>query len=336
MLLAYLLYRAGKLQGMEKMRTSNMTHRAPLRFTSFVVLAMMVVAGPVHATIVDAIGCGAVAPPEQIATTATTTVRSQELSTPLCYAYTSSMGGIGYANGMASAAMNAPDYLFGNLSAESSVGFNEQVRATIFWDGTPATDFGFLTGVASFRASADLLASGTGAHSSAFAQYSLSLGGLQAAGVQEASNLNPFYEAGSWGIVDLGLVQFFPNEVFTLSGSATLRASALKGYGQAAQTHATADFSHTLQWLGIGGLQAYDVSGNAMTMPDNLRFSLLGMSSGFDYVYAAPNPFGGMATSVPEPATGALMLLGGLMALAMRKRRGLTPQAQCRTAAVAR
>ncbi len=70
---------------------------------------------------------------------------------------------------------------------------------------------------------------------------------------------------------------------------------------------AAADFEHTLRW---GGVQAaYSASGRVL---DLSRVKLIG-EDGYDYAQAAPpNPF---VTSVPEPASWALMLAGaGLLA----------------------
>jgi hypothetical protein len=78
---------------------------------------------------------------------------------------------------------------------------------------------------------------------------------------------------------------------------------------------AQADFSHTLRWMGVSGLHAFDASGQEITLAEGGRFSIFG-SSGHDFWDAAPVV---TLTLVPEPGTWALML-GGLALLGRRQR----------------
>jgi hypothetical protein len=73
---------------------------------------------------------------------------------------------------------------------------------------------------------------------------------------------------------------------------------------------AQADFMHTLRWMGVSGLHAFDAGGQEITLAEGGRFSIFG-SSVHDFWYAAPVV---TLTQVPEPGTWALML-GGLALL---------------------
>jgi hypothetical protein len=78
---------------------------------------------------------------------------------------------------------------------------------------------------------------------------------------------------------------------------------------------AMADFTHTLRWMGVTSLQAFDAGGQEITLAEGGRFSIFG-SSGHDFWDAAPVV---TLTLVPEPGTWALML-GGLALLGRRQR----------------
>jgi len=284
-------------------------------------IGLAMAAPPAFAQIHDSIGCGAPAGAEQVTTTATTSIRTQELSTGTCYAYTSAMSGPGYASAMASAALNAPPWLYNSMYAETNASFSERMSAQMLWDGVPPDDFGAITGRASVSVSGTVSASGTGAHSHAYMNYGVSIQGISAGGQQSASNLNPFYQDGQWGTVVLGPLLMSPNDVLTLTGTSRVLAGVLKGYGDEAHTSALADFSHTLLWGGLSDLQALDIHGNPMAMPDNLRFSLIGLDSGFNYVNAAVNPFAAPTAPIPEPSTYALMLVGLALVTGVARRR---------------
>ena len=78
---------------------------------------------------------------------------------------------------------------------------------------------------------------------------------------------------------------------------------------------ASADFSHTLQWMGVSAMQAFGVDGEEIALPTGSRLELLG-SSGHDFWNAAP-----LVTSpVPEPGSWMLMLSGLGLLLTWRSR----------------
>jgi hypothetical protein len=69
---------------------------------------------------------------------------------------------------------------------------------------------------------------------------------------------------------------------------------------------ALADFSHTLQWMGVSSVQAFAADGHEIALPTGGRVALRG-STGHDFWNAAP------VVAVPEPATWALMLSGAAL-----------------------
>ncbi|MBL0089617.1 MAG: PEP-CTERM sorting domain-containing protein [Ideonella sp.] len=97
--------------------------------------------------------------------------------------------------------------------------------------------------------------------------------------------------------------------LMSMSVFAGANASAWNFSGFTA-THvaALADFTHTLLWDGITAFTAYDAAGNEVALAPGGHFQLLG-DSGTDFWYAAPG-FDSAPTSVPEPASVALLLTG--------------------------
>ncbi len=85
---------------------------------------------------------------------------------------------------------------------------------------------------------------------------------------------------------------------------------------------ASADFSHTLRWLGVSQVQYRNGDGDLVDAPTGFRLSLLSATSGFDYWNAAgANPFLAVG-GVPEPTSWALLVAGfGLVGGKMRQRR---------------
>lgn len=110
------------------------------------------------------------------------------------------------------------------------------------------------------------------------------------------------------------------DEVLSLVLNAEAFASgASYGGGRAS---GTADFGHTLRWLGVTRLRYQDPNGQFVDVPDGYRLTLTSTDGQFDYWNAAgPNPF---STGVPEPATWA-MIVGGFGMLGATARRRRTP-----------
>ena len=109
-----------------------------------------------------------------------------------------------------------------------------------------------------------------------------------------------------------------------LEGSLLLRAGSFtsaEGRGDGSSA-ASADFSHTLRWLGVSRVQYLDPNNQLVDAPADFRLSLLSSTSGFDFWNAAgANPFLPPTGGVPEPASWAMMILGfGLVGSTLRRR----------------
>ncbi len=97
---------------------------------------------------------------------------------------------------------------------------------------------------------------------------------------------------------------------FALNASSFASASS---YGLGASS-ASADFAHTLRWLGVSRVQYDTGGGNFVDAPDGFRLDLISDATGFNYWNAAgQNPF--IATgSVPEPGSWAMLIAGFVLA----------------------
>ncbi len=102
----------------------------------------------------------------------------------------------------------------------------------------------------------------------------------------------------------------------TVFASASVSGGWIDIPGSVHSDHASAnaDFSHTLQWMGVSGIQAFGADGQEIALPTGSRVALLG-SSGYDFWNAAPV----VTVAVPEPGVWMLMLTG-LGLLAWRRR----------------
>lgn len=103
---------------------------------------------------------------------------------------------------------------------------------------------------------------------------------------------------------------------FLIEATGALGGFANSGFDSGGVT-ALSDFSHTLEWRGVTGFQAFDADGRQIDLAPGGRFTLLN-SDGVDF-WSAPG-----SGAVPEPATWALMIAGfGLAGAALRRRRSV-------------
>jgi hypothetical protein len=149
--------------------------------------------------------------------------------------------------------------------------------------------------------------------------YSYSVGNTSGAGSKSTFGGENY---GAWGTVDAAFL-IAKNQSYLFSFHAHTFASGTKTYVpfSDASIDASADFSHTLKWLGITGLHAFDSSGNEIPLPADAYLPLLGRETGFDYWQAAdPAP-------VPLPPTLLFMgcgLLGAAPYLRRKREQSLT------------
>ena len=108
-------------------------------------------------------------------------------------------------------------------------------------------------------------------------------------------------------------------DTYALSLLAGAFASGAAYGNQNQSAQGTADFGHTLRWLGVSRIQ-YQQDGQLFDAPEGYRLQLTSADGQFDYWNAAgANPF---ASAVPEPGSWAMMIVGfGAVGVTRRRTR---------------
>lgn len=146
--------------------------------------------------------------------------------------------------------------------------------------------------------------------------YSYAVGDSSGGGNWSVTSDGRVSKNGTWNGVIRSSFSVSRDNTFTLGLGASAIADGSKTYAPGSNTTvvSNADFSHTMIWLGITGVRAFDSLGNEVPLPPDFYLPLIGQDSGFDYWYSAAAP-----ASVPEPATGLLLGSGLVAAGLIRK-----------------
>lgn len=214
---------------------------------------------------------------------------TQDLSTASCRASALSLQGVGSASSLSSVQWNTTEFSSGGLRADASASFSEQ---QIVADLGPSDEFGAVL----FQPKVQITGSVSAPEGSAagtFARIGYTLGwagGFVSGSLQQDSGANQ--QNGTLGIIKLPPKRSLINDVYTINGRVDTVALVNKGFqpGFISTGFASADFSHTLRWMGVEVLQVFDKNLQPVATPPGFRFRLLGQTSGFDYFNAAPPP----------------------------------------------
>lgn len=160
--------------------------------------------------------------------------------------------------------------------------------------------------------------------SEAILEYAFHLGDSSGAGNWSQNATGQGSQSGTWNGVIHSSFTVQKDSTFLLELLAHVGTMGTKNYspGGNANIVASADFSHTMTWLGITGVRAFDSLGDEVPLPSNFSLPLMGRDSGFNYWHSAAAPSPEPGPTVPEPGTVGLFA-AGVLALA----RTLRPRA---------
>jgi hypothetical protein len=147
-------------------------------------------------------------------------------------------------------------------------------------------------------------------------QYSYRVGDSSGGGSWSQNSAGQVSKSGTWNNSIKSSFTVQKDATFNLQLAATAGGGGSKTYVPGSNTTvvATADFSHTMTWMGITGVRAFDGLGNEVPLPPGAYLPLIGQDSGFNYWYSAVG-----SSEVPEPATVLLLGSGFVVARLMRK-----------------
>lgn len=242
------------------------------------------------------------------------------------YLYSTASASSGTLSLFALASMsNMTDWSSGFVSSVARGSIVESVAP--FWQSWLAPGESFIFDY-EFRVTGALLthSGGFGAGgSSAGLAYAYRVGDSSGGGNWSQNSAGQVSQSGVWNGVVKNSFTVHKDSTFDLELAAVADAGGGKLYNP--ESNATlfgiGDFSHTLTWLGITGVQAFDSLGNEIPLPPDFYLPLIGQESGFDYWHSAA----GEPSEIPEPASalllGAGLVVGGLIRQSGVRRRDL-------------
>ena len=229
--------------------------------------------------------------------------------------------GAGLIKLKATAAMHTsvPDSAF--VSATSSGGFGESARV-IFRNGGDRVAFAKLQPI--LKADGSVAASGSeGTGASASISYSFTWGSFTLQGTKKNTHGIGEEVVGSFGsAVRLPPVVHPKNHQFGMSYGAEVSALVNHGFAPNVSFNGTAsaDFSSTLQVMGVEVLEVFDASMQSIPIPPGFGVEVVGDVTGVDYAQPVPTE----APTVALHANFRILLpaLGLVGAIVRRRRRG--------------
>lgn len=214
---------------------------------------------------------------------------------------------------------NMTNWASGHVWSEAYAGIVEPVDPNWeLWASFGTTfNFEYAVGVSGslYATSAGVGAAG----SQASLGYNYRIGDSDGSGTWSRDSDGRVSKSGTWNATIISSFTVSADSSFDLNLSASAATFGGKTYVPWSNTTvvANADFSHTMTWLGITGVRAFDSLGNEVSLPPEARLPLIGRESGFDYWYPA--------TPVPEPSTvlllGAGLVVAGLMRMGDARKR---------------
>lgn len=207
----------------------------------------------------------------------------------------------------------------GHVSSTSSAGILEPVYPLWQFLTGNVAPWAYITFEYEVWVAGNLYATSAGpgaAGSEAGLQYSYRVGDSSGGGNWSQNSAGQVSKSGTWNNSVKGSFTIQKDSTFNLQLAATAGGGGSKTYvpGSNATVVAIADFSHTMTWLGITGVRAFDSLGNEVQLPADAYLPLIGRDSGFDYWHSAAGP-----AEVPEPATVLLLVSGLVFAGLMRE-----------------
>lgn len=252
----------------------------------------------------------------------TSTASTSELTTDIGFANATVHTGHGAMAGHAVVSMEATEFEGARLLARAQAFTTENLHfGTDYCDSTQCRSAASL-GVTALNITYAVHASGGVSAFATNTQFdhasaSVSYGWALINGVGFATRGGGVQERSETGAVSGGIgsgtasMAVRPGDTLKLQLSMSVFAGAgISGWHNSgflsAHVLADADFSHTLLWDGITDITAFDAHGDVVALTPGGRFQLLN-DAGDDFWFAAPG-FASTTTSVPEPASLALVL----------------------------